>query len=45
VGLALRFGPTRAVRGEAAEVAFGYRFGDAVSGKRWAVTLRQGVVF
>lgn len=47
VGLALRFGPTRAVRGEAAELAFGYRFGDpvAVKGKRWALTLRKGVVF
>jgi len=47
VGLALRFGPTRAVRGEAAELAVGYRFGDplAVNGKRWAVTLRKSVVF
>ena len=47
VGLALRFGPTRAVRGEAAELAFGYRFGDplAVNGKRWAATLRKSVVF
>jgi hypothetical protein len=44
-GIALRFGPTRAVRGEAAELAFGYRFGDAVGDKRWAVTLRKGVVF
>jgi len=43
-GLALRFGPTRAIRGEAAEFAFGYRFGDGVIG-RWAVTLRKGVVF
>jgi hypothetical protein len=45
VGLSLRFGPTRAVRGEAAEIAFGYRFGEAAGGKRWAVTLRKGVVF
>jgi len=45
VGLALRFGPTRAVRGEAAELAFGYRFGDGVQGKRWAFTLRRGFSF
>jgi hypothetical protein len=45
VGLSLRFGPTRAVRGEAAELAFGYRFGDGVKGKRWAFTLRKGFSF
>jgi len=45
VGLSLRFGPTRAVRGEAAEMAFGYRFGDGVTGKRWAFTLRKGFSF
>jgi len=45
VGISLRFGPTRAVRGEAAELAFGYRFGDGVRGKRWAVTLRKGFSF
>jgi hypothetical protein len=44
-GVSLRFGPTRAVRGEAAEVAFGYRFGDGVLGKRWALTLRKGFSF
>jgi hypothetical protein len=44
-GLSLRFGPTRAVRGEAAELAFGYRFGDGVRGKRWALTLRKGFSF
>lgn len=44
-GVALRFGPTRAVRGEAAELAFGYRFGNGVRGKRWAVTLRKGFSF
>jgi hypothetical protein len=44
VGVSLRFGPTRAVRGEAAEFAFGYRFGD-VQGKRWAFTLRKGFSF
>ena len=47
-GLSLRFGPTRAVRGEAAELAFGYRFGqDELNklNKRWAVTLRKGFSF
>ncbi|HET8713573.1 MAG TPA: hypothetical protein VFM23_07810 [Gemmatimonadales bacterium] len=44
-GVSLRFGPTRAVRGEAAELAFGYRFGDVVQGKRWAITLRKGFSF
>lgn len=44
-GISLRFGPTRAVRGQAAELAFGYRFGDGVRGKRWAVTLRKGFSF
>ena len=44
-GVSLRFGPTRAVRGEAAELAVGYRFGDGASGKRWGVTLRKGFSF
>jgi len=44
-GLSLRFGPARAVRGEAAELAFGYRFGDGLLSKRWAVTLRKGFSF
>lgn len=44
-GMSLRFGPTRAVRGEAAEIAFGYRFGAGSAGKRWALTLRKGVSF
>lgn len=42
-GVALRLGPTRSVRGEAAEVAVGYRFGEGPGG--WAVTLRKSVVF
>src|SRR5207247_2897142 len=44
-GLALRFGPTRAVRGDAAELAFGYRFGQGMQGKRWAFTVREGLSF
>jgi hypothetical protein len=43
-GLALRFGPTRAVRGEAAEIAVGYRFGQGAE-RGWGITLRKGVVF
>ena len=41
-GVALRFGPTRAVRGDAAEVAVGYRFG---AGTGWALALRRGFRF
>jgi hypothetical protein len=44
-GVSLRFGPTRAVKGEAAELAFGYRFGDGATGKRWGLTLRKGFSF
>jgi hypothetical protein len=44
-GMSLRFGPTRAVKGEAAELAFGYRFGDGVASKRWGLTLRKGFSF
>jgi hypothetical protein len=45
-GLALRFGPTRAVRGDAGELAVGYRFGSAVGIKRgWALALRRGFRF
>jgi hypothetical protein len=42
VGAALRFGPTRSVRGDAAELAVGYRFGV---GTGWAIALRKGVTF
>ncbi len=41
-GLALRFGPTRAVRGDAGELALGYRFG---TGRGWAIALRRGFRF
>jgi len=44
-GISLRLGPTRAVRGEAAEFAFGYRFGQGVRGKRWGISLRKGFSF
>ncbi|HKC40975.1 MAG TPA: hypothetical protein VKC15_15655 [Gemmatimonadales bacterium] len=41
-GVALRFGPTRAVRGDAGELAVGYRFG---AGTGWAIALRRGFRF
>jgi len=45
-GMALRFGPTRAVRGDAGELAVGYRFGSAVGIKKgWALALRRGFRF
>ena len=45
VGLALRMGPTRSVHGDVAEFAVGYRFGQAWTGSRWAIAVRNGVVF
>ncbi|HYT82838.1 MAG TPA: hypothetical protein VEK86_05260 [Gemmatimonadales bacterium] len=45
VGLSLRLGPTRAVRGDVAEIAIGYRFGDGRTGGRWGFSLRKGIVF
>ena len=44
-GVALRLGPTRAVRGDVAEFALGYRFGDLVTGNRWGFVVRQAVAF
>jgi len=45
-GVALRFGPTRAVRGDAGELAVGYRFGSAPGlAKGWAIALRRGFRF
>ena len=45
VGLSLRFGPTRAVRGDVGEFAIGYRFGQGVTGSRWGVSIRKGLAF
>src|SRR5438128_1336166 len=45
VGLALRMGPTRSVHGDVAEFAVGYRFGQAWTGSRWAIAVRNGVAF
>lgn len=43
VGLSLRIGPTRAVRGDVAEFALGYRFGKGFTGSRWGLAVRKGV--
>jgi hypothetical protein len=43
IGVSLRIGPTRAVRGDAAEFALGYRFGEGFSGSRWGFAIRKGV--
>ncbi len=45
VGLSLRIGPTRAVRGDVAEFAVGYRFGEGVAGRRWGFAIRKGVTY
>ena len=46
VGVSLRLGPTRAVRGDAAEFALGWRFGAGVgSSDHWAFALRKGFRF
>lgn len=43
VGVSLRIGPTKAARGDVAEFAVGYRFGEGFSGSRWGVAIRKGV--
>ncbi|HVH67240.1 MAG TPA: hypothetical protein VM716_05185 [Gemmatimonadales bacterium] len=46
VGLSLRIGPTRSVRGDVAEIAIGYRFwqkGVSFTGSRWGLTIRKGL--
>jgi hypothetical protein len=45
VGLSLRIGPTRAVRGDVGEIAVGYRFGKGFAGSRWGFTVRKGVSY
>jgi hypothetical protein len=46
VGVALRLGPTRSVRGDVAEIAIGARFGlRNFVGSRWAIAIRRGVQF
>jgi hypothetical protein len=41
VGLALRLGSPRSVRGDVAEMAVAYRFGDGFSGGPWALSFRR----
>jgi hypothetical protein len=43
IGLSLRLGPTRAVRGDVADFAVGYRFGKGFAGSRWGIAVRKGV--
>ena len=45
LGVSLRIGPTRAVRGDVAEFAIGYRFGKGFSGSRWGFAIRKGVTY
>jgi len=41
----VRLGPTRAVRGDVAEFALGYRFGKGTGGGRWGFAIRKGVSY
>lgn len=45
VGVSLRIGPTRAVRGDVADFAVGYRFGKGFTGSRWGFAIRKGVSY
>ncbi len=49
VGLAIRLGPTRAVSGDPAEIAFGVRFGEGwrtpTGNGRWALSIRRSIRF
>ena len=45
VGLSLRIGPTRAVRGDVAEFAVGYRFGAGFTSHRWGLAIRKGISY
>jgi len=45
MGIAIRLGPTRAVRGDVEEFAIGMRFGQGFSGGRWAISIRRGISF
>ncbi len=46
VGIALRLGPTRAVRADVQEFAVGWRFfPPGVSAPRWALSIRRGISF
>jgi hypothetical protein len=45
-GVSIRLGPTRAVRGDVSEIAFGYRFGAPAGAEHgWALSIRRGIPF
>jgi hypothetical protein len=44
VGLALRLGSPRSVRGDVAEFDISWRFGDGFTGSPWALTLRKSYI-
>lgn len=45
-GLAWRFGPTRATRGDPVEMAVGVRYGAGIQpGQRWAMSIRRSLRF
>jgi hypothetical protein len=44
VGLALRLGSPRSVRGDVAEIDISWRFGDGFTGSPWALTLRKSYI-
>jgi hypothetical protein len=45
VGVGLRIGATRATGPNVGRIDFGYRFGDGMEGKRWALSFGQGFSF
>ncbi|HEX4601209.1 MAG TPA: POTRA domain-containing protein [Gemmatimonadales bacterium] len=45
IGVALRIGPTRAIRGDVGEFAVGYRFGAGIVGSRWGLAVRRSVTY
>ena len=45
IGIALRIGPTRAIRGDVGEFAVGYRFGAGIVGSRWGLAIRRSVTY
>jgi hypothetical protein len=44
-GVSLRLGPTRSVRGDVAEFALGYRFGNGFTGGHWGFAIRKAVAY
>jgi hypothetical protein len=44
VGMAVRLGSSRSVRGDVGEFDLSYRFGDGYTGRRWALTVRKSYI-